>query len=139
MRVITSVALALVLMLTVAACGGGEEVAPEPETVEGEVQEQTVGEGDAAAGKAVFTNEASPACGTCHTLGAAGTDSDTGPNLDEALADDDPQSIFESIVNPNAEIAEGFQEGVMPDNYGEQLSDKQLADLVAFLEQNKGG
>jgi mono/diheme cytochrome c family protein len=139
MRVITAVALALVLMLTIAACGGGEERGATPETVEGEVQEQTVGEGDAAAGKTVFTNEASPACGTCHTFGAAGTDAQTGPNLDETLAEDDRQSIFESIVNPNAEITEGFQEGVMPDTYDEELSEKQLADLVAFLEQNKGG
>ena len=140
MRLVTAFALALVLMLTVAACGGGEEVSPEPETVEGEVQEeQTVGEGDAAAGKTVFTNEANPACGSCHTFQAAGTNGQTGPNLDEALADDDPQSINESIVNPNAEIAEGFQEGVMPEDYGDKLSDKQLADLVAFLNENKGG
>jgi mono/diheme cytochrome c family protein len=139
MRVVAAFAFALVFVLSAAACGGGEEVSPEPETVEGEVQEETVGPGDAAAGKAVFTDEASPACGTCHTFRAAGTDSETGPNLDEALADDDPQSIYESIVNPNAEIAEGFQEGVMPDDYGEKLSDKQLADLVAFLNENKGG
>jgi cytochrome c6 len=139
MRVVAAFALAFVVALTVAACGGGEEVSPEPETVEGEVQEQTIGEGDPNAGKAVFTNEASPACGTCHTFKAAGTDSKTGPNLDETLAEDDRQSIFQSIVNPDAEITEGFQEGVMPDDYEQKLSEKQLADLVAFLNENKGG
>jgi mono/diheme cytochrome c family protein len=139
MRVVAAFALALVLVVGAAACGGGEEVSPEPETVEGEIQEQTIGEGDAAAGKAVFTDEASPACGTCHTFKAAGTDSETGPNLDETLADDDRQSIYQSIINPDAEITEGFQEGVMPDDYREKLSEKQLADLVSFLEQNKGG
>jgi mono/diheme cytochrome c family protein len=139
MRTVVTLAVALVLAFAAAACGGGEEVAPTPETVEGEVQEQTVGEGDAAAGKTVFTNEANPACGSCHTFQAAGTNGQTGPNLDEALAGDDPQTIFESIVNPNAEITEGFQEGIMPDTYDEQLSEKQLADLVAFLNENKGG
>jgi mono/diheme cytochrome c family protein len=139
MRVVAAFALALVLAVAVAACGGGEEVSPTPETVEGEVREQTVGRGDPAAGKTVFTNQASPACGTCHTFKAAGTEAQTGPNLDEALAGDDPQSIFQSIVNPNAEITEGFQEGVMPDDYAQKLSEKQLADLVAFLNENKGG
>jgi mono/diheme cytochrome c family protein len=135
MRVAAAFIVALVL--AVAACGGGEEVTPTAETVEGEIQEQTVGQGDAAAGKAVFT-EANPSCGSCHTFQAAGTNAQTGPNLNEALAGDDPQQIYESIVNPNAEITEGFQEGIMPGNYGEQLSEKQLADLVAFLNENKG-
>ena len=138
MRTVLALAVALVLAVA-AACGGGEEVAPTPETVEGEVQEQTVGQGDAAAGKPVFTNEASPPCGGCHTFGAAGTEATTGPNLDEALAGDDPQYIYEQIVNPNSEITEGFQEGIMPDTYDEELSEKQLADLVAFLNENKGG
>ena len=137
---VAALALALVLALAAAGCGGGEEVSPTPETVEGEIKEQTVAAGDAAAGKAVF-DEASPKCGTCHTFKAAGTDGDTGPNLDQTLADDDRQSIFQSIVNPDAELTEGFEddEGVMPDDYDEKLSEKQIADLVAFLEANKGG
>jgi mono/diheme cytochrome c family protein len=138
MRVAAALIVALVLAVAGAACGGGEEVTPTAETVEGEIQEQTVGQGDAAAGKTVFTNEANPSCGSCHTFQAAGTNAQTGPDLNEALAGDDPQQIFESIVNPNAEITEGFQEGIMPGNYGEQLSEKQLADLVAFLNENKG-
>jgi hypothetical protein len=44
--------------------------------------------------------------------------------------------VRESIADPNAEIAAGFQPNVMP-NYGEQLESKQIADLVAFLVQNK--
>jgi hypothetical protein len=56
-----------------------------------------------------------------------------GPNLDTALQDKDAQSIYESIVDPDAEIAEGFAGGIMPGDYGEKLNDQQLADLVAFL------
>ncbi len=139
MRVLAALAVALVLALVTAACGGGEEKSATPETVEGQVKQKTIGEGDAAAGKAVFTNEAKPACGSCHTFEAAGATGTVGPNLDEALADHDRQFIYESIVNPNADVTEGFREGVMPENYGETLSEKQLADLVAFLNQNKGG
>jgi mono/diheme cytochrome c family protein len=120
----------------VAGCGGGETVAPLPETVEGTVPAETtptVGEGDAAAGKEVFTTAAQPTCGSCHTYEAAGTSGTLGPNLDETLADKDAAFILESIVNPDSEIATGFMAGVMPKDYGEKLSDKQLADLVAFL------
>jgi mono/diheme cytochrome c family protein len=86
--------------------------------------------GDPAAGKATF---ASAGCGTCHTLQDAGANGTVGPNLDEVLKGKDTDFIRESIVNPNAEIADGFQPGIMPQTYGDQLDDKQLSDLVAYL------
>jgi hypothetical protein len=33
----------------------------------------------------------------------------------------------QSIVNPNAEIAEGFEAGVMPDDVGDKLSEQEVA------------
>jgi mono/diheme cytochrome c family protein len=95
------------------------------------------GEGDPAAGRELFTTGAQPPCATCHTFGPAGSDATTGPNLDEALQGADPASVREQIVDPNSEITEGFQEGVMPDDYGETLSEDQLNDLVAFLTQGR--
>ncbi len=94
--------------------------------------EVDVSQGDAKAGREIFLNVANPACGSCHTYDAAGTDQTLGPNLDDALADATPEFIAESITNPSAEIAEGYQD-LMPKDYGQQLSQKQLADLVAFL------
>jgi mono/diheme cytochrome c family protein len=91
--------------------------------------------GDATAGKQVFTATAQPPCGSCHTLAEAGASGQVGPNLDDVLKGKDAAFIHESIVDPNAEIASGFSAGVMPDVYGQQLSDAQLADLVAFLQQ----
>jgi mono/diheme cytochrome c family protein len=123
---------ALALALVAAGCGGEETVTPTPDTVVGSVAQPTVPEGDAAAGKAVFT---SAGCGSCHTLAAAGTSGQVGPNLDEVLKGKDEQFIYESIVNPDAQIAEGFQAGIMPKTYGEQLDEQQLGDLVAFLKQ----
>jgi mono/diheme cytochrome c family protein len=86
--------------------------------------------GDPAAGKAIF---ASAGCGTCHTLQDAGANGTVGPNLDDVLKGKDPAFIRESIVDPNAEIADGFAPGVMPQTFGDQLDDKQLSDLVAYL------
>lgn len=121
---------ALALALAVAGCGGEKTVTPTPETVVGSVAQPTVPEGDAAAGKAVFVDTG---CGSCHTFEAAGSSGTTGPNLDESLQGKDAQYIYDSIVNPDAQIAEGFQPGLMPQTYGEQLDEKQLGDLVAFL------
>jgi len=86
--------------------------------------------GSADAGKAVF---AAQGCGGCHTFSAAGAAGTVGPNLDEELAGKDADFVHESIVDPNAEIAEGFSAGVMPQDYEQKLSPKQLNDLVAFL------
>ncbi len=87
-------------------------------------------EGDPAAGKTLFTSQG---CGGCHAFTAAGTNATVGPNLDETLQGDDAASISEAIVDPNAEVAEGYAEGIMPGDYDQKLSDEQLADLVAFL------
>ena len=103
----------------------GDEPQPQ-ETAEGP------GGGDAAAGRTVFTSQG---CGGCHTFQAAGTNASVGPNLDESLQGDDAEHIRQSIVDPNAEVESGFQP-IMPGNYGEELSPKQLEDLVAFLQQS---
>jgi hypothetical protein len=41
--------------------------------------------------------------------------------------------IKESIVDPDKYIAKGFSKGLMPTNFGTQLSSSQLNDLVAFI------
>ena len=85
-------------------------------------------------GAQVFANNG---CGGCHTLAAANSGGVTGPNLDEYLApDDDVAGIEEMIVDPNAEIAEGYPASVMPQNYGQLLTKKELEDLVKFLIEN---
>ena len=123
--------LALAVSLSAAGCGGEETVGPTPDTVQGTLQQETVAAGDAGAGKEVF---ASAGCGGCHTYDPAGSNAQIGPNLDDALKGKDVEFIHTSIVNPNAEIAPGFQPNVMPGTYGQQLSEDQLADLVAFLK-----
>jgi cytochrome c oxidase subunit 2 len=86
-------------------------------------------------GKAVFTENN---CGSCHSLADAGTTGGTGPDLDEGLADKDAAFIEQSIVDPNAEIAPGFSEGLMPPNYGDTIQPAELDALVKYLDEVTG-
>jgi mono/diheme cytochrome c family protein len=83
----------------------------------------------------LFTDAAEPAaCGSCHTLSKAGTTGTTGPNLDEVLPDMSEDEIRQAIVDPDADVAEGFSPGLMP-RYGESLSDEQVDALVTYLSE----
>jgi mono/diheme cytochrome c family protein len=118
--------LLIVFALILTACGGGETAPAE-------------GTGDAAAGEKVYNEVAAPACGTCHSL-ETGMDG-VGPSLASIGADagsrvsgvSAEEYLRRSVTDPNADVAEGFAAGVMPANYGAQLSEQQLNDLVAFL------
>jgi mono/diheme cytochrome c family protein len=119
-----------VLALAVAGCGGAEEVAPLPETIEGTVPTETTEEvaaakleGDPAKGEGIY---ASAGCGGCHTMAAAGSTGTVGPNLDEA------KPSFEDAA---AKIAKGG--GGMPAFEG-QLSDQEIADVAAYVAENAG-
>jgi mono/diheme cytochrome c family protein len=90
-------------------------------------------QGDPAAGKALF---ASQGCAACHAFTPAGAKGTVGPDLDEALKGKEAAFIHESIVDPNAEITQGYPPGIMPGDFGQKLSEKQIADLVAFLSQS---
>jgi mono/diheme cytochrome c family protein len=87
--------------------------------------------GDPEAGKAVF---ASSGCGGCHVFAAAGSSGSVGPNLDESLEGKDAEYVQRAIEDPNADVAEGYQPGIMPSF--DQLSDDQVNDLVAFLTES---
>ncbi len=49
------------------------------------------------------------------------------------------EGIRQAIVDPDAEIAPGYQAGVMPTNFGEQLSNEQLDQLVQYLQESTKG
>jgi cytochrome c oxidase subunit 2 len=101
---------------------------------------QAAGGGAKPDGKKLFTdgNGTATACGACHTLADAGTTGTTGPDLDKALAGKDATFIRQSIVKPDAEIAPGFQAGIMPKNYGDTLSPDELDALVTYLGRVSG-
>jgi mono/diheme cytochrome c family protein len=87
-------------------------------------------------GAQVFANNG---CGGCHTFKAAGSGGVTGPPLEKALVPGDTTALIEEmVVNPNAEIAKGYPANVMPQNFGQILSEKELEDLVQYLYENSG-
>jgi cytochrome c6 len=117
------------LTFSVAGCGGGEETQPLPEGVTGTTpaetgetatEEETGGEatGDAEAGKQIFAEQG---CGSCHTLEAAGSSGNIGPNLDEAQPSHD--LIVERVTN-----------GMSPmPSFKDTLSEQQIQDVAAFV------
>jgi mono/diheme cytochrome c family protein len=81
-------------------------------------------QGDPAAGEELF---ASSGCGSCHTLDAAGTSGEIGPNLDDA------QPPFELVVE---RVTNGM--GQMPPFSG-TLSPEQINDVAAYVVQSTSG
>lgn len=125
--------LALAGAVVVSGCGGGgsssssattaegassneEEAAEEKseEGVGGEAEEEPSeaearsGEGSLAAeGKTVFTTT----CGSCHTLKAAGTSGEVGPNLDEL--EPDLATVEHQVVNGGGGMPAFGKEGAL--------------------------
>jgi cytochrome c2 len=99
----------------------------------------TGGAAAAPDGKKVFD---SAGCGACHTFAAASATGKIGPDLDklkqEAAKAGKPLEAFirESIVDPNAYIAPGYQPNVMPGTFKKTIPPDQLDALVKFLTQN---
>jgi mono/diheme cytochrome c family protein len=79
-------------------------------------------------------------CAGCHAIDGV-SEGVVGPNLTQigevAATREDGVSaedyIRESILNPNAYVVDGYQPNIMPQNYGDQLSNRELDDLVEFL------
>jgi mono/diheme cytochrome c family protein len=86
-------------------------------------------------GAQVFANNG---CSGCHTLAAAGSSGVTGPNLDEVLPGKSAEQIEEDIVDPNAEISQGYEANIMPQSFGETLSEEELKQLVEYLQESAG-
>jgi mono/diheme cytochrome c family protein len=86
-------------------------------------------------GAQVFANNG---CGGCHTLAEANAGGSVGPNLDEVLPGQSVAMVHESIVDPNKVIAKGYPPNVMPPNYEQMLSEKEIDDLVQYLLQSAG-
>lgn len=99
---------------------------------EGE-QESAAAAGGTEQGKQVFETAG---CSGCHILSAADSTGEVGPNLDKVLPELSEEQIRESIVDPNAELAPGFQPDVMPQDFGDTLSSAQLDALVEFLAKS---
>ena len=90
----------------------------------------------ATTGEQIFT---AAGCAGCHTFAKAGSNATIGPSLDDLAADAGSASpeefVRQSLLDPDAEVADGFQAGVMPSFEG-RLNDEQLQALVQYLLGN---
>ena len=91
------------------------------------------GGGAAPDGKTIFTKTASPACASCHTLSDAGATGTVGPDLGKVLKGKDAAFIQQSIEEPGAEVAKGYQDGIMPTNYKDTLQPEEIKALTDYL------
>jgi mono/diheme cytochrome c family protein len=80
-------------------------------------------------------------CGTCHTLYAAGTDGNYGPNLDELLAPTGPaegeniKSTKERVLNAVENGIDGEAPGRMPAHI---LNEEQAEEVAEFVAHTAG-
>jgi mono/diheme cytochrome c family protein len=75
------------------------------------------------------------ACEGCHTITEEA--GDIGPNLAAIGVTRDREYIRRALLNPNADIAEGYEADFMPADLGEVLYASELEILVDFLSQLK--
>ena len=70
-------------------------------------------------------------CNACHDLFES--EADAGPNLRGVGERLGRERIRNSILKPNAVIAEGFEPDVMPQDYAEQMRVRELEMIIDFL------
>ena len=82
-------------------------------------------------GKVLFITYA---CATCHELDSVPVSkgSSDGPALNGINAKG-ADYIRTSILDPSAEVVEGYEDGLMPQDFATQLSAEELDTLVTFL------
>ena len=102
-RILIGSALVVLAAVGLVSCGGGDTAADN---------------GDPVAGKQLFASEG---CAGCHTFKAAASTGTTGPDLDAVSAS--PSRVMAQLRKPG---------GLMP-SFADKLSDKEKADLAAFV------
>jgi cytochrome c553 len=102
--------------------------------------------GDPANGKKLFDGEApmagasAPPCSTCHAVeprqdsGSGQSLSNIGNRAATAVAGQTAEAYLRtSILDPDAYLAGGYQEGIMYRGYAQALTSQQVDDLVAYM------
>jgi mono/diheme cytochrome c family protein len=107
---------ALALAVLVAGCGGGDGGRPAQ---------------PAASEDPGLTVWVAQGCGSCHRLAAAGSTAEVGPDLDAVLDGRDADEIAAKIVSPTPG-------SIMPEDFGERMSEAELRDLATFLAASAG-
>jgi nitric oxide reductase subunit C len=124
------IVLLMGIALALVACGGG-----------GGGEDAAVSAGKELFAQSIIGSQAG--CSTCHSLDAgvvivgpsmAGIGTRAASTVSGLSADD---YLRQSILEPNAYLVEGFAAGTMPQVWGDELSDEQLNNLIAYLNTLK--
>jgi len=83
---------------------------------------------DAAGGEALMIRHG---CGACHKFG--GQVGAIGPDLSDIGAIRDGDFLRRAILEPNADISDGYMPNLMPPIYAAQLSTEELDLIVVYL------
>jgi cytochrome c553 len=82
-------------------------------------------------------------CDACHTIpGVEGAMAVVGPNWcvpaqKVQSGAQPPDYIRASIIEPNANIAEGFPANIMPTDFAQRLTDEEINTVAAFIANLK--
>ncbi len=72
-------------------------------------------------------------CGTCHTLASVpAMKQNVGPDL-TGVGTKGADFIRESILNPSAVLTEGYEDGLMPQDFATSISPADLDAIVNYL------
>ena len=128
------VVLVIALSMVLAACGGGGSSEPQAVGVVG-----NPARGEKLYAQTTIGSASAPGCITCHSLEAgvvvvgpshAGVGTRAATYTENQTAE---EYLHESIVSPDAHIVDGFTPGVMYQNFGAELNEQEIADLVAYM------
>ena len=89
--------------------------------------------GDVKRGEDLFHNNPIAACASCHMVNSKG--GDIGPILDGIAVRSDKDYLLESLMDPNAKMAKGYENlsiSPMPP-LGVLLKEQEVADILAYL------
>jgi mono/diheme cytochrome c family protein len=133
----TLACLATLAIPALAGCGGGNDSdtvnqSSSPGGPEAPNTEQPLSQSEVH-GRDLFVEH----CGACHTLEAAGTVGNVGPNLGDIAIDE--QDVLQAIKTGGGRHAKGQEtgpSGTMPANL---VTGKDAQDVAAFVGANAGG
>jgi mono/diheme cytochrome c family protein len=98
-----------------------------------DVPEEAAGEGEGTRDPVASPEDAISqfGCGACHKV--AGEEGEIGPDLSTIGTKRDRPYLRRAILDPNADVSEGFEPDSMPADYGEQMYAGELEMLVNYL------
>ncbi len=130
--ILLTLVVLIVSAMALTACGGGASDGPVV--------------GDAAKGEELYNRatlgaNSAEGCVSCHNFDESEGDEENAPYTAGTATKAESrvpglsaeEYIHESIVNPDAYVVEGFSAGDMYQTWEAELSEQEIADLVAYL------